>query len=85
MSVLSCCRYNCENVMCDTCVPGIGYVCYGCQSEFKKYLIDKNINPITEDEIYSALKEFVETEKGSFLQEMDIETKVNIFFKPYTD
>jgi len=35
MGVMSCHRKCCENIMCDTYIDGIGYVCNDCQTEFK--------------------------------------------------
>jgi len=37
MGVLSCSRNGCENIMCDTYVNGVGYICYECKNEFVVY------------------------------------------------
>ena len=66
MGVMSCVRDGCQNIMCDTYINGIGYICYDCQHEFKKYLIEKDIHAKTESEYSRALKEFMETEKDDY-------------------
>ena len=42
MGVKSCSRKNCENIMCDTYIDNIGYICDECQKEFIDYLIYKD-------------------------------------------
>ena len=82
MGVMSCSRYGCENIMCDTYVDGVGYVCYDCQKEFEKYLKKKGLNPETEGQIKKHLKDFMETEKDEYVEgkEMDVDE----FFRSYT-
>ncbi len=79
---MSCSRTACDNIMCDTYVNGVGYVCNDCQKEFKEYLSKERINATTEGEIRRALEKFMETRKDDYTQgnEMD----VNEFFKSYT-
>ncbi len=60
---MSCSRYGCSNIMCDTYVLGIGYVCTNCQDEFKSYLYKNSIQVNNDDQIEQALKEFMETNK----------------------
>ena len=69
MGVMSCVRDGCQNIMCDTYINGIGYICYDCQHEFKKYLIEKDIHAKTESEYSRALKEFTESEYSRALKE----------------
>jgi len=66
MGVMSCSRPGCENIMCDTCIPKIGYVCFDCQKEFKNYLESQNKTELTETQITNELKEFMHTTKGQF-------------------
>lgn len=82
MGVMSCLRTACDNIMCDTYVDGVGYVCNDCQKEFKEYLNKEGINARTEGEIRRVLEKFMETLKDDYTQgnEMD----VNEFFKSYT-
>jgi hypothetical protein len=35
MSVLSCCRYGCENIMCDRYSSEHGYICDECFEELR--------------------------------------------------
>lgn len=63
MGVMTCSRNNCENIMCSTYVSSVGYVCYECQSEFKKYLEVNNLSPKTEKEINKELILFMNTPK----------------------
>lgn len=79
---MSCLRTACDNIMCDTYVDGVGYVCNDCQKEFKEYLNKEGINARTEGEIRRVLEKFMETLKDDYTQgnEMD----VNEFFKSYT-
>ena len=79
--VMSCSREKCENIMCDTYVDGIGYVCTECQEEFKEYL-DTHINK-SESEIRSKLREFIMSDKDTYKkgQEMNVDE----FFSKYTN
>lgn len=61
MGVMSCSRTACDNIMCDTCVVGVGYVCNDCQNEFKECLSKEGINATTEGEIRIALDKFMAT------------------------
>ncbi len=79
---MSCSRPHCENIMCDTCVDSVGYVCYYCQTEFKDYLHSNGIVCETEGEIKRELKKFMATDKDQFVKgkEMDVDA----FFKIHT-
>jgi hypothetical protein len=68
MSVMSCSRPNCSNIMCDFHIDGIGYVCYECQREFRDYLEKEGLNPQTEGEIRRELQKFMATEKDTFVK-----------------
>ena len=72
MGVMSCSRHACDNIMCDTYVNGIGYVCNECQNEFKEYLIKENIRATTEGEIKRALETFMETRKDAYAKGDDM-------------
>lgn len=82
MGVMSCSRKNCENIMCDTCVESVGYICSECQSEFKQYLEKNNLNPRTEGEINRELQTFMATPKDSYID--GNETSVEDFFNERT-
>lgn len=81
MSVLSCARRGCENIMCETYVPDVGYVCRECQKEFKGYVCSrKDVFTDSPMSIERALKSFMETSYGDFhIQEIDVEG----FFRSY--
>ena len=52
MGVMSCSKDDCTNILCDTYIQGVGYICTECQQDFKTYLICKELHPKTENEIY---------------------------------
>ena len=82
MSVLACSRKNCNNIMCDTYVDSVGYVCFDCQEQFKQYANKRNISLNTED-IIIALREFMNTEKVcSDIQEYG---SIDSFFSQFTN
>ena len=66
MGVMSCSRPDCQQIMCDTYVDGIGYVCYECKREFEEYLEKEGINPTTEGDIRRELQKFLATDKGAY-------------------
>lgn len=82
MGVMSCRRDGCTQIMCDTYIDGIGYVCYECQREFKEYLIQEGAQASTEGQIHKALKTFMDTYKGRHEQGNDI--SVDDFFNRNT-
>lgn len=82
MGVLTCSRYACYNVMCDTYIHGVGYVCHDCQTEFKEYLRAKGLTPTNEGEITRTLNEFIKTEKDSFNDGPDMD--IDEFFRSNT-
>lgn len=79
---MRCNRPDCENIMCDTYVNNIGYVCDECKEEFKEYLKTITSPPQTEWEIHNAFKKFMETEKN--IHRKGKEMDVDEFFDKYT-
>ena len=65
MGVMTCSRTNCGNIMCDTHISGIGYVCYECQTEFKKHLDSNDVEAKTESQIHKELQKFMVTDKDA--------------------
>jgi hypothetical protein len=63
MSVLSCNRLRCDNIMCDTYIDRIGYICDECKEEFKQYLETYNIVVTDEGSICRELLQFMNTSK----------------------
>jgi len=54
MSVMSCCRTDCPNIMCDIHSREFGYICYECKRELEG-LKPQNIGDV---------KEFMNSRKG---------------------
>jgi len=82
MGVLSCSRDGCSNIMCDTYVDGIGYICTECQEEFKEYILI-NGNRTTDKGIYYALETYMETTKGEYSKNIQ-SSEIDEFFEKYT-
>jgi hypothetical protein len=82
MGVMSCSRKNCDNIMCDTYVQSIGYVCSDCKSEFKEYLKKSGLNPTTEGQIVKELQAFIFTPKNIYTD--DVEISIDNFFNKRT-
>jgi hypothetical protein len=83
MGVMSCHRKGCNNIMCDTYIPQIGYVCRECQEEFKILLQTRGFNNPTEDDIYMELVSFMEKEK-LFNYSYDQDESIDNFFNKHT-
>lgn len=66
MGVLPCSRKNCDNIMCDSYISDVGYVCWECVKEFKEYCEKENLNPTTEGQIKRELEKFMATSKGTY-------------------
>ena len=65
MGVMGCSKKYCENIMCDTYINSVGYVCGDCQNEFEKYANSGEVKtPKNEGEIEELLTEWVSMEKG---------------------
>ncbi len=78
---MSCDRRGCGSIMCDTYVDSVGYVCNSCQSEFKLYLETHGIILKSEGKIKRELKQFMETEKDTFVRGKEV--SVDEFFQSY--
>lgn len=82
MGVMSCSRRGCPNIMCDTHVDNIGYVCFDCQQEFQLFLQERNENPKNENEIRDSLESFMETNPRKKYGEDEL--SVDEFFRKYS-
>lgn len=80
MGVMTCHRNNCSNIMCETYVDGVGYICGECKGEFA-LLVDKESHTMTERTYKRKLSDFMETEKMVGGDEL---TTVDEFFNKYT-
>jgi hypothetical protein len=79
MGVMSCSRKRCPNIMCDTHIDDIGYICYDCQKEFKLYLTEMVLNPKTPTEIHNELEKFMKTTPR--INYGDFELSIDEFFR----
>jgi hypothetical protein len=82
MGIMECSRKNCNNIMCDTYVQSVGYICSECQSEFKEYLQKNGLNPTTEGQIKRELGAFMAIPKDSYITGKEI--TVDDFFNEHT-
>mgnify|MGYP003516642626 CR=1 FL=1 len=81
MGVMSCDRRECDNIMCDTYINSVGYVCYDCQKEFESFVSAKN-KIRTENKLMKWLNEFMEKPKRQY-QTVDEGITVEEFFRNY--
>lgn len=79
MSVMSCSRTGCDNIMCDTYVEGVGYICYECQEEFKNFACLHLLGG--EQQIVEVLQVFMGIPKGTYI---DNHGQINDFFTSRT-
>ena len=79
---MSCSRKDCERIMCDTYVDGVGYVCYECQYEFKQYLEKEKIFVETERQIKTELNNFMTVKKDTYTDSKEM--SVEEFFSSHT-
>ena len=81
MGVMSCSKRNCDNIMCDTYVNHIGYICDNCKNEFKSWLYLQTPLYLDSDSfIKEKLSEFMDLDTESNLSK-DIDNSVDKFFK----
>ena len=78
MGVMSCSRKDCENILCDTYIPEVGYLCSGCIEKFKELYSN---NKMTNGEIIEALQTFISIPR----MYRDTPNSINDFFKQYTN
>lgn len=80
MGVMECGRTGCNNIMCDTHVDGIGYICNECQEEFKTYAAHNLIS--NDSDMEYLLRRFMQSYKDSF-NDYNAE-KIDEYFKQRT-
>ena len=66
MGVMSCSRKRCNNIMCDTYISEVGYICSECKEEFKNYLSNNGLSPKNSYDATKHLNDFMQTYKGEF-------------------
>lgn len=81
MGVRSCFRPKCENILCDTYIDSVGYICYECENEFKEFIEKMGDKPNTKYSILRELKKFMDTEKDTYTEGKEMD--VNEFFQTY--
>ena len=77
MGVLACDRRGCDNIMCDTYIPTVGYICNECKEEF----IGTTEHTMTDAGIMYALTVFMDQYKNPY--ERDVEG-LRQFFDKFT-
>ena len=82
MGVMTCSRNGCSNIMCDTYLPNLGYICNECQREFKELPESSELNN-TKD-IAIRIEQFMKTEKNLSSAQENKEMSVDEFFRQYT-
>lgn len=81
MGVLPCHREWCDNIMCSTYIPDVGYICDDCKEEFKASV--SNSPAVTGDHnIISSLQLFMDTRKKSTYTNNG--TEIDEFFSKHT-
>jgi hypothetical protein len=81
MGVLNCYRTNCDEIMCQTYVDDVGYICRECQNEFEDYMSRLDVGDLNEYTIKDNLKTFMDTEKGS--KKIHPPMTISEFFEKY--
>ena len=64
MNLLNCVRNNCQNIMCNTYIDGIGDICDECVIEFSDICDEEDY---TKKQIAKHLRIFITTEKDGGL------------------
>ncbi len=72
MGVMSCHRKHCSEIMCDTYIDGIGYICHDCKVEFKTHYLLGFVKLTTKNQFFQALVGFMETTKQQPDTEMTV-------------
>lgn len=84
MGVMTCSRSDCENIMCDTYVPSVGYICSECQEEFKMNVaLSYYVRLNSDSSIIRALQHFIEQDKNEYSNERSVDN-VSKFLKEHT-
>ena len=76
MGVMNCTRKGCDNIMCQTYIPEIGYICGDCQREFA---IIVGCEVLPESRLRTKLEIFLSKSKDHDHQKLSVED----FFNKY--
>ena len=82
MGVLPCHREDCDSIMCEYYVQGIGYICWECKGEFQDYIEKKFSEDLTEGQIEHELRAFMNTAKSAVTNKENI-VSVDEFFNQF--
>lgn len=82
MGVMTCSRRECENIMCETYIDKVGYICGECKDEFKEYLEKIGKTDLREGEIRKQLDIFMYTIK---VYHTGNKISINDFFDKHTN
>lgn len=79
MGVMECSRNSCDNIMCNTYISSVGYICPTCIDEFKEHVKANGKIDLTEYNVIKELKGFmISIPKGSgSADEIDIDEFFN--------
>lgn len=78
MGVRSCSCHDCENIMCDTYVPGVGHICQDCQNIFKEMYKGQHL---TNSEMVYELNKFIAIRK---MYRDEVKTTPEQFFEKFS-
>ncbi|HSE99793.1 MAG TPA: hypothetical protein VLA48_02765 [Nitrososphaeraceae archaeon] len=79
---MGCHRRGCDDIMCNTYVDSVGYICYDCQNEFESFVAAKN-KIRTEDRLFKWLEKFMKTTPNRKYGVEDAGITVEDFFLKY--
>ncbi len=76
MGVMGCHRTGCENIMCQTYINRVGYICGDCKCEFEDYIerkkgSEEHDGDFTEGQLEKELKVFMDTDKDESISKSD--------------
>lgn len=60
MGVMPCTCNHCSNILCDTYIPDIGYICDDCKKSFKNWLKSQSV-------LYMDSKQFIKSKLIEFV------------------
>ena len=81
MGVKSCSNTDCDNIMCDTYINTVGYVCNDCQKAFKQYWLSHKLGLLSHYELIKELGWFLD--RSYLLERPEGYEYVDEFFRTY--
>ena len=81
---MTCHKKGCDNIMCDTYIPTVGYICSECKEQFKMWLQGQTPLYLESNSfILDKFKEFMDIEKESTQILNNVSDVVDDFFNSY--